>query len=47
MEDPNEAGVDDTGLGVLDMGSKGGEYRGHLWCFYARSGVVAFQFAKT
>jgi transposase len=47
MEDPNWVGVDDTGLDVLDKSSKGGKYRGHLWCFRASSGLVAFQFAKT
>jgi transposase len=47
MEDPNWVGVDDTRLDVLDPTAKGGKYRGHLWCFRASSGLVAYQFTKT
>jgi len=47
MEDPNWVGVDDTGLDVLDKHRKGGKYRGHLWCFRASSGLVAFKFAES
>jgi transposase len=47
LQDPNWVGVDDTGLDVLDPGRKGGKYRGHLWCFRASSGLVAYQFTET
>lgn len=44
LEDPDWVGVDDTRLDVLDQTSEAGKYRGHLWCFRARSGLVAYQF---
>ena len=47
MEDPSWVGVDDTRIEVLDPSRKGGKYRGHLWCFCASSGLVAFQFTET
>ena len=47
MNDPNWVGVDDTGLDVLDRSRNGGKYRGHLWCFRANSGLVAYQFTKS
>ena len=47
MEDPNWVGIDDTGLDVLDPSRKGGKYRGHLWCFRAHSGLVAYGFTET
>ncbi len=47
MNDPNWVGVDDTGLDVLDRSRNSGKDRGHLWCFRASSGLVAYQFAKS
>jgi transposase len=47
MEDPNWVGIDDTGLDVLDPTRQKGKYRGHLWCFRASSGLVAYQFTET
>ena len=47
LEDPVWVGIDDTGLDVLDRNRKGGKYRGHLWCFRASSGLVAFRFTET
>jgi transposase len=47
LEDPNWVGVDDTRLDVLDRTHKGGKYRGHLWCFRASSGLVAYQFTES
>ena len=47
LEDPVWVGIDDTGLDVLDRNRKGGKYRGHLWCFRASSGLVAYRFTET
>jgi transposase len=47
LEDPHFVGVDDTGLDVLDPSRKGGKYRGHLWCFRASSGLLAYQFTES
>lgn len=47
LKDPNWVGVDDTGLDVLDRSRKVGKYRGHLWCFRASSGLVAYQFTES
>lgn len=47
MEDPNWVGIDDTRLDVLDPTRDKGKYRGHLWCFRANSGLVAYQFTET
>jgi len=47
LEDENWVGIDDTGLDVLDPGSKGGTYRGHLWCFRSSAPLIAYQFTKT
>jgi len=47
LEDPDYVGVDDTGLDVLDRTRKGGKYRGHLWCFRSRAGLLAYQFTET
>jgi transposase len=47
MEDPNWVGIDDTGLDVLDPTRRKNKYRGHLWCFRASSGLVAYQFTET
>jgi transposase len=47
LDDPNWAGVDDTGLDVLDPSRKGGKYRGHLWCFRGSSGLIAYQFTES
>jgi transposase len=47
LQDPHWVGVDDTGLDVLDPNRKGGKYRGHLWCFRASSGLLAYQFTES
>jgi len=47
MEDPNWVGIDDTGLDVIDSTRLKGKYRGHIWCFRAHSGLVAYQFTET
>lgn len=47
LEDPDWVGVDDTRLDVLDQTLKAGKYRGHLWCFKASSGLVAYQFTPS
>jgi len=47
LADPDWVGVDDTRLDVLDRTRKGGKYRGHLWCFRARSGLVAYRFTES
>jgi len=39
--------LDDTGLRVLDRRSKGGSYRGHLWCFTGSGKLVAYDFTQT
>jgi len=47
LEDPDWVGVDDTRLDVLDKHHPSGKYRGHLWCFRARSGLIAYEFTKS
>ena len=47
LEDPDYICVDDTGLDVLDRTRKDGKYRGHLWCFRAASGLLAYRFTET
>jgi len=47
LEDPVWVGIDDTRLDVLDRTRKGGKYRGHLWCFRASQGLVAYQFTES
>ena len=47
LEDPVWVGVDDTGLDVLDRHRKGGKFRGHLWCFRASTGLLAYQFTES
>jgi len=47
LQDPAWVGIDDTGLDVLDPHRKGGKYRGHLWCFRASSGLLAYQFTES
>jgi transposase len=47
LDDPSYVGIDDTGIDVLDRKSKGGKYRGHLWCFRGSRERVAFMFTRT
>jgi len=47
LDDPDWVGIDDTGLDVLDSSVKGNKYRGHLWCFRAKSELVAYQFTPS
>jgi hypothetical protein len=46
-------GADDTHIRTLDKGSKGGSFRGHLWCFVGTDGspggpeTVAYDYARS
>lgn len=47
LEDKVWVAADDTGIDVLDRTRENNKYRGHLWCFLASSGLLAYQFTES